>query len=238
MDNSRYISQFLFFKNLNYKILNSSATIIGVGGLGSWVAEILARIGVKKLIIVDPDVVEEKNLNRQNYTIKDVGKLKIDALEDRIKNIRDDIIIEKYKEINENIFNTDIFFDAVDNIETKYLLNEYSVYLDKPYIFGSVAENKGYVGLINPKNFCFYDIFKGKRDVITCNLSGLDPTILFLASSLMVKLFIDYINGKREGILYHINLSGKTIIEEIKVKNYNCPICVHKNYQIIWRYMK
>ncbi|WP_231434538.1 HesA/MoeB/ThiF family protein, partial [Candidatus Nanopusillus massiliensis] len=135
----RYISQIKFFGfEKNKKIQETSVAIIGLGGLGSWLSEFLVRIGVKNLAIVDFDIVEEKNLNRQNFIIDDIGKLKIDSIEKRLKEIDNNINIEKYKEINSKIFNKDIIFDCTDNIKSKYLINELSVYYNKPYIFASV----------------------------------------------------------------------------------------------------
>ncbi|BFI73601.1 adenylyltransferase [Nanoarchaeota archaeon] len=241
MDNflSRYISQIKFFGIENFKkIQNSSVTIIGIGGLGSWLSEFLVRIGIKKIIIVDFDIVEEKNLNRQNYLSKDIGRLKIDALEKRLKSIREDIIVEKYKEINKDIFNSDIFFDCVDNLDTKYLINEFSVYLNKPYIFGSVVMDQGFVGLINPEEYCFYDIFQGKEDSLTCDINGLDPSSLLLSVSLMLRLFIQYLEGDKKSKLYHFNIKNKFIIEELKVKSRDCKICKRKEFEKIWNYMK
>ncbi|BBL45396.1 SAMP-activating enzyme E1 [Nanobdella aerobiophila] len=232
---SFFISQRLFFGDkLNERIFNSSATIVGLGGLGSWIAEILTRIGIKRLNLVDFDIVEEKNLNRQNFTLKDRKKYKIDAIEERLKEIREDIDIKKYQKIHDDIFDTDIFFDAVDDINTKFLLNEYSVYLNKPYIFGSVVMSEGYVGLINPKDFCFYDIFSNKTNFMTCNLYGVDPASVIFASSLMVELFLKYLDRYNNGILYHFNLK-RFDLYEVKVRKNNCKICVRKEYERIWK---
>jgi tRNA A37 threonylcarbamoyladenosine dehydratase len=236
---SKYISQIKFFGIENVKKMQDiSVTIVGVGGLGSWLSEFLVRVGVKKLVIVDFDIVEEKNLNRQNYTLEDIGKLKIDALEKRLRNIDNNVEIKKYKEIKKEVFNTDIFFDCVDDIKTKYLLNEFSIYLSKPYIFGSVVMDQGFVGLINPEEFCFYDIFQGKEDVLTCNTNGLDPSAVFFASSLMLRLFLKYVGGDKKGKVYHFNIKDRFNLEELKVKSKDCKICKRKEYEIIWSYMR
>jgi len=240
MDNvSRYISQIKFFGfEKNKKIQETSVAVIGLGGLGSWLSEFLVRIGVKNLAIVDFDIVEEKNLNRQNFIIDDIGKLKIDSIEKRLKEIDNDINIEKYKEINNKIFNRDIIFDCTDNIKSKYLINELSVYYNKPYIFASVVMDQGFVGLINPEQFCLYDIYKGKEDVLTCNITGVDFSAIIFAVSLMLKLFINYVFGNRDGILYHFNIKDKFYLEEIKVRSNNCKICKRKEFELIWNYLK
>ncbi len=234
----RYVSQFLFFRDINRKIFSSTVTIIGIGGLGSYLSEILARMGVKKIILVDFDKVEEKNLNRQNFILEDIGKYKVDAIEKRLKSIRNDIEIEKYLEINEKVLESDMLFDCTDNINSKYLINEFSVYLGKPYIFGSVVMDRGFVGLINPNEFCLYDIYLGKEDLISCETAGVDPSSILFASSIMAKLFIKYLEGDRNSVVYHFNTNKKFYIEEIKVVRRECPICVKKDYKFIWKYMK
>lgn len=229
----RYISQKLFFKDIEEKIHNSKVLVVGIGGIGSWISEFLARIGVKEIKIIDKDIVELKNLHRQDYTEKDIGKGKIDAMEERIKEINSEINVIKYNEIKLKAFDgVDIFFDGTDNIETKYLLNEISVIKNIPYIFGSIVEDHGFFGLINPNDFCLYDLYKGRKNVITSNAYGIDPSSVLFLSSLMINLFIDYLRGKREGRIYHFNLSKK-VIEEIKVKRNNCKICVRKEFEYI-----
>ena len=141
--------------------------------------------------------------------------------------------MKKYLEINKDAFNgIDIFFDGTDNIESKYLLNEISVKYEIPYIFGSIVENHGFVGLINPNDFCFYDIYKGRTDVLRCTTHGVDPSAVFFASSLMLNLFIDFIKGERDGKIFYFNLSKK-ILEKINVKRKECEICVKKEFKYI-----
>ncbi len=102
--------------------------IAGCGGLGSNVAIALARIGVGKLILVDFDVVEPTNLNRQQYFIDDIGKRKVDALEDKLKMINPFLQIEKHHEklngINIKIFykNVHIVVEAFDKVSEKAML--------------------------------------------------------------------------------------------------------------------
>lgn len=233
MDKIRFFPQIKFFgEKLNEKISNIKPLIVGIGGIGSWIAEMLARMGVKEIGVIDYDIVEIHNLTRQNYIEKDIGKLKIDTLEERIKEVNSNTKVRKFKEIKIDYFKDfDIFFDCVDNIETKYLLNEISVYLRKPYIFGTIAGNSGFFGYINPDFFCFYDIYKGKKDCITCRDTGIDVSSVFFISSLMVKLFIYSINNKTPKV-YHFNLSNFSI-EEISVKRGDCKICVRREFEYL-----
>lgn len=113
---------------LKGKLEKAVVGIAGCGGLGSNVAIALARIGIGKLILVDFDVVEPTNLNRQQYYIDDIGKRKVDALEEKLKMINPFLQIEKhYKKLNginvKIIFkNVHIVVEAFDKVSEKAML--------------------------------------------------------------------------------------------------------------------
>jgi len=123
----------------------STIGVAGCGGLGSNAAISLTRAGLGKLILCDKDYVEISNLNRQNYFRKDVGKRKIDALEEQLKNINHKIKIDKYfKKITKNNFKTifskaEILIEAFDKAAEKiWLINEWSqAYPEKEIIVGN-----------------------------------------------------------------------------------------------------
>jgi sulfur carrier protein ThiS adenylyltransferase len=110
------------------KIKQAVVGIAGCGGLGSNAAIALARIGVKKLIITDFDIVEPSNLNRQQFFISDIGKNKTDALGKFIKSINPFIIIEKHNiKLNlKNIFSIyaecPIIIEAFDKVSEKSMI--------------------------------------------------------------------------------------------------------------------
>lgn len=107
------------------KVKSASVGIAGLGGLGSNIAISLARIGIGKLVIVDFDVVEPSNLNRQQYFIRDIGKYKAKALKEILLDINPFIeVIEKIEVINEDniqsVFNdVDIVIEAFDDATSK-----------------------------------------------------------------------------------------------------------------------
>ncbi len=229
----RFFPQIKFFgKDLDEEISNKRVLVVGIGGIGSWIAEILARIGIKKLGILDYDKVEVHNLSRQNYTEDDIGKYKVDALERRLRSVNSNLVIRKFKKINLEYFKEfDIFFDCTDNIKTKYLLNEISVYLNMPYIFGTIAGNTGFFGYIDPKDFCLYDIYQGKEKCLTCREIGIDITSVVFIASLMVKMFIRSLREPKSEV-YHFNLYNLSI-EKIKVKRRDCKICIRREFDYL-----
>ena len=116
-------------ENFN-KIKNKTVVVLGLGGVGSYALEALVRSGVSHLVIIDKDKIDVSNLNRQLMTnIHNVGKYKVDVLEERIKNINPSCKVDKIKEFitpeNLNLifdYNPDFIIDAIDTLKTKKAL--------------------------------------------------------------------------------------------------------------------
>jgi len=105
-----------------------SVTILGLGGLGSNVVISLARMGVGTFHLIDYDVIEKSNLNRQYYFLDQIGKKKVDALSDRIRSIDPNITVHTYDvRIDEDnilslVDGSDIIVEALDQAETKAMV--------------------------------------------------------------------------------------------------------------------
>ncbi len=121
----------LFEDDVYQKLCHSEIGIIGLGGVGSWAAEALARSGIRKLVLIDCDHVSESNINRQvQATIDTLGVPKIDALSSRLKKINPEIEINLHevffsKENNIKALNqesTDFWIDACDDLNAKLVL--------------------------------------------------------------------------------------------------------------------
>lgn len=151
------------------KLNNSSVLVIGLGGVGGYVVETLVRSGVGKIIIVDNDIVDITNFNRQIIAISStIGKSKVDAMEDRIKSINPICNVVKYREyILPN--NIDILFkekvdfivDACDTIVTKKAIIQECLKRNIPFISSMGTGNK-----TNPLKFKIVDIRKTNYDPI------------------------------------------------------------------------
>ena len=135
------------------------ALIVGVGGLGSWTAELLVRAGVGAVRLCDDDSVELSNLHRQAlYAETDAAKrpLKPEAAAQRLRAINSGCVIEPFCERIDRLTmyraakEMDIIIDATDNFETRFLINDYAVKYGIPWVSAGVMEGEGQVMTLIP----------------------------------------------------------------------------------------
>ena len=138
------------------KLKDSSVLVIGAGGLGSPLILYLAAAGVGTLGIIDHDVVDESNLQRQVlYSTDHIGQPKVDIAKEKIislnPNVHIDVYHEKFNDSNAGnlIDKYDVIADATDNFPTRYLINDTCVALNKPYVYGSIYQYEGQVTVFN-----------------------------------------------------------------------------------------
>ena len=140
------------------KLKASSALIIGTGGLGSPVALYLAAAGIGRIGLVDYDVVDSSNLQRQViHGTSTVGKLKVESAKIKLEDLNPGIQVDVYNEpfTSENAMRIakdyDIIIDGTDNFPTRYLTNDVCVFLGKPNIYGSIYRFDGQVSVFYAK---------------------------------------------------------------------------------------
>lgn len=141
------------------KLLKSRVAIVGCGGVGGYVCELCARLGVGEILLFDGDVFEESNLNRQLGCIeKNIGKFKAAIMADRIKDINSaidvsykNIFLHKDQFIKE-LANCDIVIDAVDNVQDRLDISKACMNLMIPFIHGSIGNSSIHVGVVTPNN--------------------------------------------------------------------------------------
>ena len=167
------------------KIINSKVLIIGAGGLGCPVADLLARSGVGKIGIMDYDKVSLSNIHRQTlYTAKDVNKFKVDVVKKRLNLINKYIKINTYnrkaseKNLHKVINKYDIIVDGSDNFKTKFLLNKYALKLKKILIVGAISKFDGHIFTFDfnskksPCLKCFYQS-EPSDEILNCEAEGI-----------------------------------------------------------------
>lgn len=221
------------------KLKKASVLIVGLGGLGSPLAMYLAASGVGRLGLIDNDVVEESNLQRQViHCTSDVGRLKTDSASDKLKAINPEIIVEQFNEAltSENameiIADYDIVADGTDNFQTRYLVNDACVLLGKPNVYGSVYRFEGQTSVFwKKKGPCYRCIYPNPPEagsVPTCEEAGvlgvLPGIVGMLQSTEVLKLII----GKGAPLIGRLLLYDALEMKfsEIKLKpNPNCKVC-------------
>ncbi len=132
------------------KLKAASILLIGCGGLGSPLSMYLAAAGIGHLGLVDFDVTDFTNLQRQvAFGTQDVGRPKVEATKDRINSINPNVKVTTYrtKLSGENVMDIfkeyDIIIDGTDNFPTRYLVNDACVFLHKPNVYGSIFRFEG-----------------------------------------------------------------------------------------------
>ncbi len=213
------------------KLINSTVAIVGLGATGSSSAELLTRAGVSNLILIDRDYIEESNLQRQHlFTEKDVNKPKAEVVEKYLKKINSKVKVKSYfdnlDENNINLLKADIILDCTDNLKTRFLINEYSIKENIPWIYSAVIRNSGYIFNSIPEKTCLRCFVIEASNLETCETSGVMNSASTLVSSLQVSEAIKILTKQDyEKDLIFVNLTNNSL-DKIKVKkNKNCPAC-------------
>ena len=142
------------------KLQASTAAVVGCGALGSIIAEILARAGVGRLVLVDRDLVEESNLQRQFlYTTQDAreGIPKVEAARRRLAAVNPDVRVEAHvaslnaQNADSLLGETRVILDGTDNFPTRYLLNDFSLARSIPWVYGAAVGSYGLTMTILPR---------------------------------------------------------------------------------------
>lgn len=151
------------------KLKESTVMIVGVGGVGSYAAEALARSGVGKLVLVDGDTVAPSNLNRQIHAVfATIGKSKTEVMKERIESYRDDCTIIRKdmfynEEANDKLFDVEVDFviDAIDTMSSKLALIKYCKEHNIPFI-----SSMGMANRLDPTKVECCDLMKTSYDPV------------------------------------------------------------------------
>jgi len=132
--------------------------IIGGGGLGSNSANILVRLGIGRIDIIDDDILDITNLHRMSiYNEEDIGKIKSQILAEKLQKINSEVKVRGIdkkvtkKNIESITNNSNIILDGTDNLETRFLINELSIKKKIPWVYAGVHGTIGMIMAIEPK---------------------------------------------------------------------------------------
>ncbi len=223
------------------KLAAASVLCIGAGGLGSPLALYLAAAGVGHLGILDFDVVDFSNLQRQIIHGEDtIGELKVESAKDRILKLNSDIKVTTYNEMltsanaMEIIKDYDIVVDGTDNFATRYLVNDSCVLLGKPNVYGSIFRFEGQVSVFDaqhgPCYRCLYPEPPPPGLVPSCAEGGVLGILPGVIGTLQAAETVKLIIGKGTPLIGRLLFLDVLEMQprEMKLrKDPDCPICGH-----------
>jgi sulfur-carrier protein adenylyltransferase/sulfurtransferase len=221
------------------KICASKVLLIGTGGLGSPLALYLAAAGVGKLGLIDFDVVDFSNLQRQvAHGESTVGSLKVDSAKDRIADLNSSIDVTTYNTrlTSENVIeifsNYDIIVDGTDNFPTRYLASDACVLLKKPYIYGCILRFEGQASVfdsrVGPCYRCLYPEPPPPGLVPSCAEGGVLGILPGIVGLIQANEVIKLVLGVGESLVGRLLLFDALSMKfkEMKLrKDPSCPIC-------------
>ncbi len=222
------------------KLKGGSVLCIGAGGLGSPAISYLAAAGVGRLGIVDADVVDATNLQRQLlFMTADVGRRKAEAARDRVAqinpNVQVDLLTERFTAVNALTLaqHYDVILDGSDNFPTRYLSSDVAVWLKKPNVYASVMKFEGQASVFAPHlgGPCYRCMFPEPPPpgtVPSCEEAGVLGILPGLAGLLQATEVIKLLTGLGEpliGRLLHVDTLRMKFREFKMRRDPQCAVC-------------
>src|SRR5204863_8224224 len=221
------------------KLLDAKVLCLGAGGLGSPVALYLAAAGVGTLGIVDDDVVDLSNLQRQViHTTDGIGTPKVDSAERAVKGLNPDVNVVKYQarldasNIMEIIDGYDVIVDGVDNFPTRYLLNDASVRLQIPVVSASILGFDGQLSVFAPyQGPCYRCLFREPPPAElapSCGANGVLGVLPGVMGLLQATEAVKLVIGQGDPLIGRLLLYdalGATFTTVKVQRDPECPIC-------------
>ena len=221
------------------KLKSASVLLVGAGGLGSPLALYLAAAGVGRIGIVDFDVVDETNLQRQVlHGTKDVGRKKLDSARDRIEDVNPlvDVVLHDTALTSDNALDIlkdyDVVADGTDNFPTRYLTNDACVLLGIPNVYASIFRFEGQVSVFGtedgPCYRCVYEQPPPPGLVPSCAEGGVLGVLPGLVGTLQATEVIKVLTGIGEPLVGRLLIVDALDMKfrTLKIrKNPDCPVC-------------
>jgi adenylyltransferase/sulfurtransferase len=220
------------------KLLNSKVLLIGAGGLGSPAALYLAAAGVGTLGIVDFDLVDLSNLQRQIlHHVHDVGRPKVQSAVDTIADLNPDVKVVPYQEalnssnVRQIFSEYDVIVNGSDNFPTRYLANDACVFLKKPLVDGSIFKFEGQATVFLPGHGCYRCLYPAPPPagvVPSCAEAGVLGVICGVIASIQGVEAIKLLLGLGDPLVGRLVFFDALAMEFRQVKfrrDPACPVC-------------
>jgi len=221
------------------KLKSASVLLVGAGGLGSPLALYLAAAGIGRIGIVDFDVVDQSNLQRQVlHSTADVGRPKLESARDRIRAINPNVEVELFStrlsSVNalEILSGFDLVVDGTDNFPTRYLVNDACVLLRKPNVYGSIFRFEGQVSVFSaPGGPCYRCLYADPPPpglVPSCAEGGVLGILPGIIGTMQAAETVKYILGIGEPLVGRLLLFDALTMRarELRLRrNPECKVC-------------
>ena len=234
------------------KLQNSRVVCIGTGGLGSPALLYLAAAGVGTLGLMDPDLIDESNLQRQIlFSTSEQGKNKSETARKRLQELNPTIDIVSFSEsftgsnAEEILSKFDLVIDGSDNFETKFLINDACHKIGIPFVYGAIQGFEGEVGIFNSyQDSCYRCLYPEppKAIIQNCDENGILGSIAGVIGSLQATLALQYLVSKNAtghplepsfGEISKFDFRGGFSTRKFKVhKSENCRVCMKEPSEI------
>ena len=224
--------------------------VVGVGGLGSWVSELLVRAGVGRIRLADDDYVELTNIHRQAmYTESDAAarKLKIDAAAHRLREINCRVQIETFRTRMDRLTaerlmqDVDVVVDGTDNFETRFILNDCAMKLSKPWVFAGILGTRAQMMTVVPGKTpclrCLMDAPPACTDGAFRRPGAVLGAAVAVAASFEATEAVKILSGHVDRINPYLLVFDvwSNFIRQIDVSTprADCPCCVRKRFEFL-----
>ncbi len=251
----RYSRQILFNKigeAGQARLARSCAVIIGCGALGAIQAETLARAGLGRLVLVDRDFVEESNLQRQIMFEEADARERLPkavAAARRVRRVNSEISVEavvkdvNFENVEEIIADADVVLDGTDNFETRFLINDASIKLAKPWVYGAAVGSYGLTMTIIPgETACLRCVLEAMPDPgsgPTCDTAGVLMPIVSVIGSIQSLEAIKLLTGNTDALHRSVvtvnvwDFQLRQIALESFSGNPQCPACGNRDFEFL-----
>ncbi len=213
-----------FDENFQNSIKDKKIVIVGCGGVGSVLGELLVRGGFLNLVLIDNDLIDETNIQRQNYNECDISKPKAKTLSENLKKINKCVKIKFVLDIldNSNISKicekSSLIIDCSDNFEIRKIINSYCEKNNKDWIYNGAIKSEIMCCLFFGKDKLFNKVFSNKINEQSCCDVGVLSSTTFCCASLCYNQILKYFLNIKDNKLIKIDLWNNRL-SEIKLKN-------------------
>lgn len=210
-------------ENFQNKIKMKNIILIGCGGIGSPLAELLIRGGFLNLTLIDFDEIEESNLNRQIYFEENLGEKKCLALKNYLIKINKKAKIKIFNKkltktnISKICKKSDLIIDATDNLEIRRVINSFSIKYKKDWLYNGAIKTEIISCLFYHNENLFDKVFNFAKKNEKATDSGILPSTTFTSASLAFNQILKYFLNIKEYKLVKLNMWTNQIYE-VKLK--------------------